>query len=57
MASLEIISSNCKEPDCERRATRRLLNKDGAVIGEYCKQHADKAHVELSRAEGGRGRA
>lgn len=57
MASLEIMSSNCKEPKCEARATRRLKDKDGNSTGEFCAQHGNKALVHLAKEEGGRGRA
>jgi hypothetical protein len=57
MASLQILSSNCAEPGCEARATRRLIDKDGKEVATYCAAHGNKALVALAKAEGGRGRA
>lgn len=57
MATLEIISSNCKEPKCERRATMRVVRGNGQPEGEYCGAHAQSALRRIAKEEGARGRA
>lgn len=57
MATLEILSSNCKEPNCERRATVRVVRGDGSPEGEYCSTHGNVALRRVAKEEGGRGKA
>lgn len=55
MATMTILSSNCKYPDCEARATRRVMTQDGKVDGDYCSKDANRRLVELAKQEGQRG--
>lgn len=57
MATLEILSSNCGEKDCERRATCRVVDGAGKPVGEFCSQHGTKVLRETAKTEGGKGRS
>ena len=57
MATLEILSSNCKAEGCERRATVRVVRGDGSPEGEYCAAHGNAALRRVAKEEGGRGRS
>ena len=57
MATLEILSSDCKFKDCKRRATVRVVAGNGQPVGEYCATHGTKALRETAKLEGGRGRS
>jgi hypothetical protein len=57
MATLEILSSNCKTQGCEARATVRIVGGDGKPVGEYCSRHGNQILRETAKAEGARGRS
>jgi hypothetical protein len=58
MATLEIVVTDCAEPKCRARATRRLKDEDGKEVGTYCAIHGNRELVRLAKAkeEGGRGK-
>jgi hypothetical protein len=52
MATMTILSSNCKWPDCEARATRRVITQNGETDGDFCSRHANSRLVGLAQEEG-----
>lgn len=56
MATMTVISSNCKAENCEARATRRVIAEGGKPDGDYCARHANVRLVELAKEEGKAGK-
>ncbi len=52
MATMEVLKSDCHEPGCKARATRRVRRADGELAGDYCSKHGNSKLIELGKEEG-----